>query len=434
MDPLNSIVIQEVFKIRIIEGNDQDLFNAVSTYASTLISNNQPRSIINVNICDDRDEDEDDSENEDEKDGNKDKQNNLNLNHRLVQDIDYSFKYKDDLFILRIIKKADKPIKVSHHVYTLLQNIVIKTCADDSLINDFVKEANKYYRNNILNIKPKTKQKIHIKVWDDDYWSILDTVHKRLINTLYLTHLMKKEILDTVNNFIMKKTKDIYKYLGVSYKLNILFEGPPGCGKTTTIKTIASYIDYDINVLTFDVHTTDTKFMRAIKDIRAKTILVLEDIDCLFVERKTNDTNKNMITFSSLLNVLDGLTSKEGLIVIMTSNFKNNLDEALIRPGRIDTIIHFDYITKEQLQQIYMKFIFCSENMESSNTTPDETRQTFFETFYTEFKKLRLDVPCSLIQQYLFKYVDQPQLSITNINDIKKIHQDTKKEKANMYM
>ena len=37
-----------------------------------------------------------------------------------------------------------------------------------------------------------------------------------------------------------------------------------------------------------------------------------------------------------------------GLIVIMTSNFKNNLDEALIRPGRIDKIIHYDYIKKEQ--------------------------------------------------------------------------------------
>ena len=42
-----------------------------------------------------------------------------------------------------------------------------------------------------------------------------------------------------------------------------------------------------------------------IKEIRSNTVLVLEDIDSLFVERRSNDSNKNMITFSSL--VLDGL-------------------------------------------------------------------------------------------------------------------------------
>ena len=118
----------------------------------------------------------------------------------------------------------------------------------------------------------------------------------------------------------------------------------------------------------------------------------------------------------------------------MTSNYKNNLDDALIRPGRVDSIIHFDYIKKEQLEQMFMKFVFCSEDMENNQTTPDEKRKEIFNTFFKAFKKLNLEVSCSLMQQYLFQYVDDQENVIKNINEIKKIQQDTKKEKANMYM
>ena len=420
---------------KLIEGNRQDLFNAVSHYITTLIDKKEPISIVNLTRTEDyREDDENENEEEEDELTKKDKENNIRLHQRLIQDYKYKFIYKQYVFYAEVIKVADKPIQVSHSVNTLLQNLEIETDAPKDIVDEFIKECNEYFRNEICNIPTKTKNKFHTRIWKDDYWEILNTVNKRDFNTVYLESSIKKEIIDKISCFISKKEKEKYKYLGITHKLNMLLEGPPGTGKTTTIKAIASYLNYDINVLTFDVETTDAKFMGAIKNIRNKSILVLEDIDCLFVERKTNDTNKNMITFSSLLNSLDGLTSKEGLIIIMTSNFKNNLDEALIRPGRIDKIIHYDYIKKEQVEQMYMKFIFCSENMVNIKTTSDEIRNESFESFYTEFKKLRINITCSLMQQYLFQYVDNQDLCLENICNIKTIHQDTKKEKANMYM
>ena len=40
------------------------------------------------------------------------------------------------------------------------------------------------------------------------------------------------------------------------------------------------------------------------------------------------------------------MMSKHGLITIMTTNYKLNLDKALIRPGRVDYILHFDFMKK----------------------------------------------------------------------------------------
>ena len=57
-----------------------------------------------------------------------------------------------------------------------------------------------------------------------------------------------------------------------------------------------------------------------------------------------------------------------------------------------------------------------------------------FNTFYKGFKKLNLDVSCSLMQQYLFQFVDDKENVLKNIDQIKTIYQDTKKEKANLYM
>ena len=59
---------------------------------------------------------------------------------------------------------------------------------------------------------------------------------------------------------------------------------------------------------------------------------MLEDVDAIFVERKAQ-SEKGGVTFSGLLNAIDGVASQEGRIFIMTTNHIEKLDPALIRPG-----------------------------------------------------------------------------------------------------
>ena len=83
---------------------------------------------------------------------------------------------------------------------------------------------------------------------------------------------------------------------------------------------------------------------------------VKEDIDVLFTARKKNEDSANLISFSGLLNTLDGIAHKEELLTFLTTNYITKLDKALIRSGRIDKIIKFSYATKPQMQSMYNKF------------------------------------------------------------------------------
>ena len=65
--------------------------------------------------------------------------------------------------------------------------------------------------------------------------------------------------------------------------------------------------------------------MRALRNIPKNAILVLEDIDGLFKQRKEGDQFKSNISFSGLLNSLDGLAYREGMITFMTTNYLCNL-------------------------------------------------------------------------------------------------------------
>ena len=80
--------------------------------------------------------------------------------------------------------------------------------------------------------------------------------------------------------------------------------------------------------------------------------VVFEDIDCVFDGRE----GKSKVTFSGLLNALDGLSSGRNQVTFMTTNHIENLDEALIRPGRVDLRVHLGNIDDSQARRLHAKF------------------------------------------------------------------------------
>ena len=208
----------------------------------------------------------------------------------------------------------------------------------------------------------------------------------------------------------MPETKARYDSLGRTHKRVYLFEGVPGSGKTSFVTALASTFGYDVALITFTDKVTDGVLMRLLKNMPDKTILVLEDIDVLFNDRKKNDEQKNHVTFSGILNSLDGITTRDGFICIMTTNYKNVLDTALLRPGRVDKQLEFKPATNEQIQDIFIKFM-------DDKYTPELFRQ-----FYSAYKALGVDANMSLIQEYLFKYMDNTDAALSNVSEIKTLY------------
>jgi hypothetical protein len=208
---------------------------------------------------------------------------------------------------------------------------------------------NKKILEDFLSISSQPNKKLSIYHYDskNEYWDNFGTIQNRDENTLIIDKNIKDKILNDVYNFT--QSEDDYIKYGIPYKRNYLFYGKPGTGKTSLAKIIANKTKRSIYILSFDNFLTDNGLFSAVNSIKNdKSILLLEDIDCIFQNRSKNLSGSS-ISFSSLLNVLDGVSRSYGLITIITTNYVNTLDNALIRPGRVDMMIKFTVISQEQI-------------------------------------------------------------------------------------
>ncbi|XP_039026038.1 AAA-ATPase At3g50940-like [Hibiscus syriacus] len=159
--------------------------------------------------------------------------------------------------------------------------------------------------------------------------------------------------------------EEYYKRVGKAWKRGYLLYGPPGTGKSSLITAMANYLKYDIYDLDLtDVHTnSDLRFL--LLTMPSRSILIIEDIDCsIKLQNRESETESdgnqgdNQVTLSRLLNCIDGLWSccGEERIIIFTTNHKERLDPALVRPGRMDMHIHMSYCNVSIFKQLAFNY------------------------------------------------------------------------------
>lgn len=187
-------------------------------------------------------------------------------------------------------------------------------------------------------------------------WDSINLEHPSTFQTLAIDPGLKKEIMSDLDRFVRRK--DLYRRVGRAWKRGYLLYGPPGTGKSSLIAAMANYLKFDI----YDLELTNVKRDSDLRKLMLRTanrsILVIEDIDCTVeLPDRTMAASgggapfhwprDNQFTLSGLLNFIDGLWSSCGdeRIIIFTTNNKDRLDPALLRPGRMDMHIHMSYLT-----------------------------------------------------------------------------------------
>lgn len=336
----------------------------------------------------------------------------------------FTFKYKTHTIKCRVEYDGTNIDVVTHEhrVFTKIYMLFTEGnkaagMAFGDLISEMVKYTDKYM------FDCNSDNKLTIYGNDEGYWEKILTRAKRNIDTIYLPKKDKDSIIDDVKNFLSPEVKARYEAMGRTHKRVYLLEGVPGSGKTSFISALAGLYDYDLALITFTDKLNDSVLIRLLKNLPEKTMLVLEDIDVLFNERKKNDDDKNRISFSGILNALDGITTRDGFICFITTNYKNVLDPALLRPGRIDKQLEFKPAVKEQIHDIFSKFM------------GDKYTSELFKTFYAAYRELDIDATMSLIQEYLFAYIDNTEQAISNIAELKTLYNScTKPGEAKMYV
>ena len=112
-----------------------------------------------------------------------------------------------------------------------------------------------------------------------------------------------------------------------------------------------------IGIINLGPLMNDTRLMDAISDLDSNYILLLEDIDSLFVKRNRASGSTSSLSFSGLLNILDGLGRKHKMITFMTTNHKERLDKALIRAGELINQLEFTWVTPQQISDMYKNIL-----------------------------------------------------------------------------
>ena len=183
----------------------------------------------------------------------------------------------------------------------------------------------------------------------NDGWDHVEGYAPRLLDSVVLQPGEKEHLVEDVKSF--RASKQRYARLGIPYHRGYLLYGPPGTGKTSLVSALAAHFGLSIYVINL-TDFSDRSLMNAVNLVPASSVLLFEDIDCAksgkaretisVANGGTQTQNEkanalaNGVTLSGLLKVLDGFYAPTNVLFVMTTNHIEVLDEALLRPGRID--------------------------------------------------------------------------------------------------
>ncbi|KAI1811684.1 P-loop containing nucleoside triphosphate hydrolase protein [Poronia punctata] len=209
---------------------------------------------------------------------------------------------------------------------------------------------------------------VTIRSCRDAQWELSAVKPVRSLDTIHLGHAVKDDLISDLEEYLDPERRRFYSEQGIPYRRGYLLYGPPGCGKSSLSLALAGKFGLDlymVNIATL----FDGDLEHLFSTLPARCLVLLEDIDAAGLKRGEDEETSgqvphprrprsaNKCSLSSLLNVLDGVDSQEGRIVIMTTNHPEQLDDALVRPGRIDVKIRMGYISAQGAEQMFMRMM-----------------------------------------------------------------------------
>jgi chaperone BCS1 len=357
-------------------GTDDEIYNMIMAWVVQQNFSKKSRHIMaNTNVnsknwllwsySDSGNEDDDEEENEEER-------SSYRRDRKSQRALQYTPSYGTHYFWFRnrpmIFDRCDNSDQMSNLTVGEKEEVHI-TCFGRSpqLLKDLLQEAREMYID-----KDETKTLIYRGTsghqMQEPSWQRCMSRSSRPFSTVILNEAVKQQLIDDVADYLNPATRRWYANRGIPYRRGYLLYGPPGTGKSSLSLALAGHFKMRIYILNLSSPmATEDNVSSLFASLPRKCVVLLEDIDSAGLTHTRDAASPvsgavaapppppgaggkpgdapppaaSRLSLSGLLNILDGVASQEGRVLIMTTNHLDKLDKALIRPGRVDMTVQF---------------------------------------------------------------------------------------------
>ncbi|KAJ5118018.1 hypothetical protein N7526_011041 [Penicillium atrosanguineum] len=429
---------------------DDELFNHIMWWMSRQSFMQRTNHFVasvraNVYFCDSDDEmdgseedsEDDDFDTDDFSDDEKESQHQANVVSRkkckplrfTPSEGRHFFWYKGRLMIL------ERQQRTRNGAWSLFNERLFLSCLgrNSSLIKELIDEASKAFQNRDGNKTVIYRAQRHSRA-DPFVWVRCMARSPRPLSTVILEENEKHNLVKDMKRYLRSRTRRWHSNRGIAYKRGYLLHGPPGTGKTSLCFAAAGELGLPLYLLTLNSNSLDEDNLYTLfADLPRKCIVLIEDVDTAGITHSrgktatikskgdnaagadTEETSteeqssadkppldksvKDGITLSSLLNVIDGVASSEGRILVMTTNHVDRLDEALIRIGRVDMQVFLGYSTKENIKDLFTS-IYMPMESDIPGNDKTELKTDWSNCHNIEKRKIKIEWKKKKIQDY----------------------------------
>ncbi|CAZ80202.1 unnamed protein product [Tuber melanosporum] len=247
------------------------------------------------------------------------------------------------------------------------------------LLKDMLKEARSRYL-----MKDKSKTVVHRPkapeaVGSPPTWVRCLARPSRPLSTVVLEQSQKEMFVDDIKDYLEPGTQKWYSDRGIPYRRGYLLHGPPGTGKSSLSFAAAGLLGLKI----YDIDTINTSTDAGTK-----------------------------VSLSGLLNVIDGVASPEGRVLILTTNHPEKLDAALIRPGRVDMKIEFKLAGEEAIAGLFMRILKEKEAKRAAEERAAKEKHLLeLVAKFTQTMPQEVFSPAE-VQGYLLQHKNRPERAV----------------------